>query len=224
MQRIILIEDNERMADLVSSGLRAAGIGADIARTASEGDTALHVSSYSAIVLDRGLPDEDGLAWLSRQRKRGNTLPCLMLTARDALRDRVDGLEGGADDYLAKPFSMAELVARVRALLRRPPAMISLVAEWEDLKVDPIQHCVRYRDNALPLSEAETQVLLCLVRAGGEFQRRSRLEVAAWGLSIPITNNALDVVIYRLRTKLARLGAPFSLVVRRGVGYALVQQ
>lgn len=222
MQRIILIEDNQRMADLVSSGMRAAGIGADIARTASEGDAALRVSSYSAMVLDRGLPDEDGLAWLARQRKEGNTLPCLMLTARDALHDRVDGLEGGADDYLAKPFSMAELVARVRALLRRPPVMISLVAMWEGLEVDPTQHCVRYQGNTLSLSEAETQVLMCLVRACGEFQRRSKLEVAAWGLSIPITNNALDVVVYRLRTKLGKLGVPLSLVVRRGVGYALV--
>lgn len=222
MQRIILIEDNDRMAALVSSGLRAAGIGADVARTASEGDAALHVSTYSAIVLDRGLPDADGLDWLTRQRTAGNTLPCLMLTARDALHDRVDGLEGGADDYLTKPFSMAELVARVRALLRRPPSLVSLVAEWEGLEVDPTQHCVRYRGNAQRISEAETQVLLCLVRACGEFQRRSKLEAAAWGLSIPITNNALDVVVYRLRTKLAKLDVPLSLVVRRGVGYALV--
>lgn len=212
------------MANLVTSGLRAAGIGADTASTASEGAAALRLSPYSAIVLDRGLPDEDGLAWLTRQRKAGNTLPCLILTARDALHDRIDGLESGADDYLSKPFSMAELVARVRALLRRPPQLVSLVASWQGLEVDPALHCLRYRGQVLQLSEAETQVLSCLVRAGGEFQRRAKLEAAAWGLSIPITNNALDVVVYRLRTKLSQLGAPLELLVRRGVGYALVQK
>lgn len=221
MQRVILIEDNDRMAALVASGLRGAGIGTDIAATASEGEAALRLSTYSAIVLDRGLPDGDGLAWLGRQRRAGNTLPCLILTARDALHDRVDGLENGADDYLAKPFSMVELVARVRALLRRPPTLVSLVASWQGLSVDPAQSCAQYGGQACKLSEAEAQVLLSLVRAGGSFLRRAQLEAAAWGLSVATTNNALDVVVYRLRTKLARLGAPLELVVRRGVGYAL---
>lgn len=221
MQRVILIEDNDRMAALVASGLRGAGIGADIAATASEGEAALRLSTYSAIVLDRGLPDGDGLAWLGRQRRAGNTLPCLILTARDALHDRVDGLENGADDYLAKPFSMVELVARMRALLRRPAALVSLVASWQGLSVDPAQSCAQYGEHTCRLSEAETQVLLSLVRAGGTFLRRAQLEAAAWGLSVATTNNALDVVVYRLRTKLAKLGVPLELVVRRGVGYAL---
>jgi DNA-binding response OmpR family regulator len=224
MQRIILIEDNERMAALVASGLRNAGISADIAATASEGAAALRLSTYSAIVLDRGLPDGDGLAWLGSQRRTGNTLPCLILTARDALHDRVDGLESGADDYLAKPFSMVELVARVRALLRRPAGLVSLVASWQGLQVDPAQSCAQYGAQIARLSEAETQVLLSLVRANGAFLRRSQLEAAAWGLSVATTTNALDVVVYRLRTKLARLGAPLELVVRRGVGYALAGQ
>lgn len=224
MQRIILIEDNDRMAALVASGLRGAGISADIATTASEGAAALSLSSYSAIVLDRGLPDGDGLAWLGKQRRAGNTLPCLILTARDALHDRVDGLENGADDYLAKPFSMVELVARVRALLRRPPTLVSLDASLHGLQVDPVQSCVQYGSSKLRLSEAEAQVLLSLVRAEGAFLRRAKLEAAAWGLSVPITNNALDVVVYRLRTKLAKLGAPVELVVRRGVGYALAER
>lgn len=221
MQRIALVEDHLRMAKLIARGLSEAGISVDIFGSASSCASALRSQQYAAIVLDRGLPDGDGLAWLHRQRAQGCNLPCLMLTARDALHDRIDGLEAGADDYLTKPFSMEELVARVRALLRRPAAMVSLSPTWSGISVDPQQALLHSNDACVSLSESEMQILLCLIRAEGAYLRRSKLESAAWGLEEAVTPNALDVVIYRIRQKLVEVRAPVQVKVRRGVGYAL---
>lgn len=222
--RILLVEDHVELSHWVAKALRDANLTVECAANGADADTLLHTQDYALVILDLTLPRMDGLDVLRRLRARGGSrggTPVLILTARGNLEDRVQGLNEGADDYLAKPFSMVELVARVRALLRRPPGLVSLVANWQGLEVDPAQSCARYGDMTLRLSEAEAQVLLSLVRAGGAFLRRSQLEAAAWGLSVATTNNALDVVVYRLRTKLAKLDAPLELVVRRGVGYAL---
>ncbi|HYD81551.1 MAG TPA: response regulator transcription factor [Paucimonas sp.] len=221
MQRIALVEDHSRLAKLIAQGLNASGIAVDVFASAAVCAAALRDRDYAAIVLDRGLPDGDGLEWLRRQRLRGCSIPCLMLTARDALHDRVDGLEAGADDYLTKPFSMAELVARVRALLRRPAAMVPLAPSFDCITVDAAQGLLLCGEASLPLSGSELQVLLCLVRAGGSYSRRGKLESAAWGADEAVTPNALDVVIHRLRQKLVQVGATVQIKVRRGVGYAL---
>lgn len=123
MSRVALIEDHQRLAEMVRQALSAAGIEADLFSTVSEASYGVNRGDYAVLIVDRGLPDGDGLAFLRALRAAGVMTPCLMLTARDALHDRVDGLESGADDYVTKPFAMSELVARVRTLMRRPPML-----------------------------------------------------------------------------------------------------
>jgi len=143
------------------------------------------------------------------------------LTARDALHDRVDGLEAGADDYLAKPFERDELVARVRALLRRQQAWVVSMPQWAGLVVDPAGARLSCGRSSVNLAPSELQLMLALVRAEGKVVRRSALEAAAWGLTEPVTPNALDVALHRLRRKLEALGSPARLVNTKGVGYSL---
>ena len=221
MNRIALVEDHERLAALVRKALSGAGIEVDIFDRIESARHAIADTPYGAVVVDRGLPDGDGLALVRRLRAEGNVVPCLMLTARDALHDRVDGLESGADDYLAKPFSMEELVARVRALLRRPATMQSLSPEFGDLRLAPEQGAMSCEAEQVTLPAAELQIMLCLVNAEGRTVRRAALEAAAWGLSDAVTPNALDVALHRLRKKLLAIGSTLQIVNVRGQGYAL---
>jgi len=221
MNRILLVEDHERLARLTCSGLEAAGIAADVVHRGDAAWAALQQVPYGALVLDRGLPDGDGLALLQRLRAREFSVPCLVLTARDALRDRVEGLESGADDYLAKPFAMDEMVARVRALLRRPTACRPLDPAHGDLQLKPADGSVCCGDERAALAPAEMQILLLLMHNGGETVRRTALEAAAWGLGEAVTPNALDVALHRLRRKLLAIGSRQRIVNVRGLGYAL---
>ncbi|MFT9639879.1 response regulator transcription factor, partial [Alcaligenes phenolicus] len=140
---------------------------------------------------------------------------------RDALHDRIDGLESGADDYVTKPFEMSELVARVRTLMRRPALLTTLVASFADVTVDPPQRAMCCGDRTIPLAPAELQVMLCLMEAAGRTVRHSILEHAAWGLGEAVTPNALEVTVHRLRKKLAAIGATTRLTNIRGAGFAL---
>jgi len=176
---------------------------------------------YAAVVLDRGLPDGDGLDLLRRMRAEGQSTPCLILTARDAIHDRIDGLEAGADDYLPKPFALDELVARVRALMRRPPQVRSLTAAFCRVEVEPQSGCMRLGDESVSLAPAELQLMLTLVHAKGGTVRRSQLELSGWGLGEAVTPNALDVALHRLRRKLLAIGSDVQIVNVRGYGYAL---
>ena len=178
-------------------------------------------ADYALLIVDRGLPDGDGLAFLRTLRAAGRMMPCLMLTARDALHDRIDGLESGADDYVTKPFEMSELVARVRTLMRRPALLTTLVASFADVTVDPPQRAMCCGDRTIPLAPAELQVMLCLMEAAGRTVRHSILEHAAWGLGEAVTPNALEVTVHRLRKKLAAIGATTRLTNIRGAGFAL---
>lgn len=224
MGRLLIVEDHAGLTDLIVRGLARAGIASDAARTASEASACVATVRYAAIVLDRGLPDGDGVAWLRRLRAERETVPCLMLTARDALHDRVDGLEAGADDYLVKPFDMAELVARIRALMRRQPGWASLAPSFGDLAIDPAAGLLRNGLASVSLSPAELQLMDALVRARGAVVRRAALEAAAWGLSEPVTPNALDVALHRLRRKLVALGSRMELRNTKGIGHALVDR
>jgi DNA-binding response OmpR family regulator len=221
MNRIALVEDHERLSALVRKALAGAGIEADVFDRIASAAHAIAETAYGAIIVDRGLPDGDGLALVRRLRAGGNVTPCLMLTARDALHDRIEGLEAGADDYLAKPFSMEELVARVRALLRRPVAMQSLSPAWGDVRLAPEQGTMSCGTETITLPSAELQIMLCLVKAAGLTVRRPALEAAAWGLSEAVTPNALDVALHRLRKKLAAIASTLALANVRGHGYAL---
>lgn len=221
MSRVAIVEDHARLADMVVRALAAVGIEADLFRTLSEAAYGLRQADYAVLIVDRGLPDGDGLSFVRELRAAGRMAPCLMLTARDALHDRVDGLESGADDYVTKPFAMSELVARVRTLMRRPLALTELVQSFAGLIVDPKQREMRCGISSVVLAPAELQVMLCLVQAAGRIVRHAALEHAAWGLGEAVTPNALEVTVHRLRKKLSVLDARVRLTNLRGVGFAL---
>ena len=181
MNRILLVEDHERFAGLVCKGLAAHGVAVDVAGRIDAAWAALSQIPYQALVLDRGLPDGDGLALLQRMRSAGLGIPCLVLTARDALHDRVEGLDAGADDYLPKPFAMDEMVARVKALLRRPVERRTLEPRVGDLMLRPGVGTLCCGEESVTLASAEMQIMLLLARRQDEVVRRSVLEAAALG-------------------------------------------
>jgi len=221
--RIAVIEDHQRLASLVQRGLAAAGIAADVFPTQAAARQGLVRGDYALAIVDRGLADGDGLELVRRLRAGGHSLPCLMLTARDALHDRVAGLEAGADDYLSKPFAMEELTARVRALMRRPAGLQELQLNHGALRLTPESATLSCGTESVGLAPAELQILVCLMRAAGEVVRRNALEVAAWGVGEAVTPNALDVALHRLRRKLQGIGSELSVVNIRNLGFALRQ-
>ena len=221
MNRIALVEDHQRLSVLLCKALLNAGIETDVFDRMDPASLAARDNAYAVLVIDRGLPDGDGLDLVRRLRAADIRTPCLMLTARDALHDRVEGLESGADDYLTKPFSVDEFVARVRALMRRPPTLQSLTPEFGDVRVRPTEGCMTCGSERVTLAPAELQIMVALIRADGTTVRRSALEVAAWGLSEAVTPNALDVAMHRLKRKLAAINSALQIVNARGYGYAL---
>jgi DNA-binding response OmpR family regulator len=221
MNRIALLEDHRRMAQFIGRAFEAAGIEVDTFGSVSAAKAAIRLMNYSAMVVDRGLPDGDGLDFIRDLRRGGDAIPCLVLTARDAVHDRIEGLEHGADDYLVKPFSMLELVARVRALLRRPPALQTLTPEFQGLHVMPEHGVMTFGEESVLLAPAEMQIMLTLVKAAGRTVRRTALDSAAWGLGNAVTPNAMDVALFRLRKKLDAIGATLQIATFRGHGYAL---
>lgn len=223
MSRILLVEDHEHLAKLICKGLASAGIAADVVSSSGAAWHAIQQVPYQILILDRGLPDGDGLILLQRIRQTQFMIPCLMLTARDALHDRVEGLEAGADDYLSKPFAMEELIARVRALLRRPSALQSLKLNYGDLALSTDTSLMSCFNKCITLAPAELQIMLTLIQKQGEFVRRNTLEVAGWGLTDAVTPNALDVALHRLRQKLLAISTTVQIINLRGQGYALRQ-
>lgn len=221
MNRIALIEDHSRLADLVRQALGNAGIETDVFHAMEPAWLALRDITYGVVVIDRGLPDGDGLHLVKRLRAAGRPTPCLMLTARDALHDRIEGLDSGADDYLTKPFPMEELVARVRALLRRPAQVQEFAPAHGDVQISPEHGHMVCAGTAVPLPATELQIMLCLARKAGQTVKRPTLEAAAWGLTEAVTPNALDVALHRLRRKLATAGSRMQIVNLRTQGYAL---
>ncbi|WP_341679295.1 response regulator transcription factor [Niveibacterium sp. SC-1] len=221
MNRILLVEDHERLAGLICKALMAQGIAADVVENIGAAWSAVALVPYQALILDRGLPDGDGLNLLRRLRGSGLGIPCLVLTARDALHDRVTGLDAGADDYLPKPFAMDEMVARVKALLRRPVECRPLDPQAGDVSLHPGAGTMCCGDECVTLAPAEMQIMLLLTRRHAEIVRRGALEAAGWGVSEAVTPNALDVALHRLRRKLAAIGSVQRIMNVRGLGYAL---
>lgn len=221
MSRILLVEDNNRIAELIGTALRRVGIEVDEFGDMESAQQAIKTCDYTMLILDRELPDGDGLQLIRKLRASQKQIPCLMLTARDAVHDRIEGLESGADDYLSKPFSIDELVARVRALMRRPHALQELTPRFGDIEFDRNGTSLLCGSCMASLPPAEIQIMKTLMKEGGRTIRRNALEQAAWGLGEAVTLNALDVAIHRLRKKLHTIGSSVSIVNVRGIGYAL---
>jgi two-component system OmpR family response regulator len=219
--RILVVEDELKMAGLLQRGLREEGYAADVART---GDDALWMAAaveYDALVLDLMLPGLDGVEVCRRLRERGIWTPVLMLTARGAVEDRVAGLDAGADDFLPKPFSFSELLARLRALGRRGAVERPAVLEVGDLRLDPATREVRRGDAEIRLSAKEFALLETFMRRPGEVLSRFQLLEHAWDLAYENRSNVVDVYVRYLREKVDRPFGRSSLETVRGVGYRL---
>jgi DNA-binding response OmpR family regulator len=219
--RLLLIEDNERLVELVRTGLTKAGFAVDAYRTAGDGKEALLSAPYDALILDLGLPDEDGMTVLADLRARNFDLPVLILTARDGMNDRVRGLNEGADDYLLKPFAMEELTARIRALLRRPGRAMGLVLTLGNLSFDSAAREAHVAGEQLPLSRREMDALELLARRAGRVVSKSALEEAIYPFGEEVASNAIEVLVHRLRKRLQTAQADVSIHTMRGIGYIL---
>ena len=217
--RILLIEDDAMIGKAVRSGLADAGFAVDWVTDGRAAELALANDVYDLAVLDLGLPKKDGMAILASMRSMGNAMPVLIASARDAVRDRVAGLEAGADDYVLKPFDFDELVARVRALLRRNAGSGSPLLKFGSLMLDPLRKLVTQGDATVDLSAKEFAVLEALMRRPGAVLSRAQLEESVYGWGDEVGSNAIEVHLHHLRRK---LGAAVIKNVR-GVGYRVTE-
>lgn len=219
--RILLAEDDARLHDLLARALRERAFAVDVV---SDGESALQeavVNEYDAIVLDVMLPRRTGLEVCRELRRRGTRTPILMLTARDALQDRVAGLDSGADDYVVKPFELEELLARLRAVMRRGPALQAETLTIGNLVVDTRAQQVARAGIPLGLTTREYALLEYLARHAGRVVGRAELTEHVWDANHDPASNALEVYIGRVRKKLEAGGGPPLLHTRRGAGYLL---
>jgi len=216
-----VVEDEKKLGELLGRGLREEGYAADVA---DRGEAALWMAravDYDAIVLDLMLPGVDGFDVCRRLRSDGVWTPVLMLTARDAIEDRVTGLDSGADDYLTKPFSFDELLARLRALTRRAPAERPAVIEAGELRLDPAAHKAWRGQSELDLSAKEFALLEVFMRRAGVALTRTQLLDGAWDIAFESRSNVVDVYVRYLRQKIDRPFGTDSIETVRGVGYRL---
>ncbi len=213
--RLLLVEDDELLGNGLEAGLKQAGFAVDWTRDGRSAQLALATTGYELVVLDLGLPRVGGMEVLKALRARGSDLPVLILTARDTVHDRVAGLDAGADDYLVKPFALAELVARIRALLRRAHGRSSEVIRYRDLVLAPESLTVTRGEDTIVLSGRECAILVDLLEHRGTALSRARLEEGLYGWNEEIESNAVEVHISNLRKK---LGADLIKTIR-GVGY-----
>ena len=218
--RILIVEDDPMIGAGIRTGLRQDGYTADWARDGNSAEVAVATNEYDAILLDLGLPGRSGLELLAQWRRKRNTVPILIITARDSVEDRIAGLDTGADDYLVKPFDLNELAARLRALLRRRSGRATPVIEHGPLHLDPATHAVRLNGTAVKLSGREFALLHALLQVPGVPLSRSQLEDRLYGWEEEIGSNAVEVHIHALRRKIG------SELIRnvRGVGYMVPRQ
>jgi two-component system OmpR family response regulator len=219
--RVLVVEDDVRMAAALRRGLHAEGIVADVAVDGDEAVRRIRAGAFDAVVLDVMLPDIDGFETCRRLRACGAWTPVIMLTARDAVEDRVRGLDSGADDYLTKPFSLAELLARLRALVRRGPVERPTVLEVGDLRLDPATRQVWRGDIEIELSAREYALFETFMRRPGQVLSHMQLIDAAWDLGYEHRSNVVEVYVSYLREKIDRPFHVRSLETVRGMGYRL---
>ena len=219
--RVLVVEDAPKMAGLIRRGLTEEGYAADIAATGNDAVWMAEATDYDAIVLDVLLPGTNGFDVCRQLRKGGTWAPILMLTARDSVEDRVAGLDAGADDYLTKPFSFAELLARLRALARRPALERPTVLEVGDLRLDPATHQARRGETELQLSTKEFRMLEVFMRRPGDVLSRLYLLEHCWDYGYENRSNVVDVYVRYLREKIDRPFGQKSIETVRGAGYRL---
>jgi len=222
--RLLVIEDESRIAEILRPPLEQAGFAVDFVHLCADGRVALASHAYDAAILDLGLPDGDGLDLLAELRGRGDGIPILVLTARDAVDDRVCGLNTGADDYLVKPFAIAELVARTKALLRRPGAPLGMVLNAGNIRFDTVGRDVRVGPTYVQLHRRESAILEHLMRRLGRVVPKAVLEEKLYGIDDEMESNAIPVHIHHLRRKLLDVGAEVEIHTVRGVGYLLSEK
>jgi DNA-binding response OmpR family regulator len=221
MTRVVVIEDEARLRDLITRTLRQEGYDVLALEDGADGYAEARTGSYDAIVLDVMLPTMSGLEICLRLRRNGIDIPILMLTARDAVEDRVAGLDSGADDYLVKPFAFEELLARLRVMLRRRKEAAAAQLRVDDLELDLVRHEVRRGKREVPLTAREFALLEFLMRHPGHALSRDQLVHAVWPRDYQGGSNVVDTYIHYLRDKVDRAPARPLIRTVRGVGYAL---
>ena len=219
--RVLVVEDESSIAQFVRQGLSEAGYAIDLAWDGQEGLDYALAAEYDAIVLDILLPKMDGLRLLQELRARGCKTPVLLLTARDTVEDRVAGLDSGADDYLVKPFAFPELLARLRAVLRRPPLQVEPILRAADLELDTARREVRRSGRLIELSAREFALLEYLLRHCNQVLTRTQIAEHVWNFDFYNESNVIDVYIGYLRRKIDQGFEPSLLHTVRGVGYRL---
>jgi two-component system OmpR family response regulator len=217
--RILLAEDDEFLASGIVLALTDSGYAVDKVATGADAYSALSNISYDLAILDLGLPVLDGLEVLRRGRAEGLTLPILILTVRNDVRERVNGLDAGANDYLTKPFHLEELEARIRSLLRKDRFENKVVVTFGDLKYDTLNRTAFYRDKTLDLSVRELAILEILIQRAGHTVVKERIKNHLSTLEVEVTFNAIEITIHRLRKKISEAGV--SIRTLRGLGYLL---
>lgn len=215
--RVLVVEDDDVLRDGLSVGLAMQGMTVDTVSRAADAVLALETTRFDAVVLDLMLPDGSGRDVLARLRRRSDATPVLVLTARDGVSDRIAGLDGGADDYMGKPFDLDELAARLRAIARRASGRPSAELAWNDLVIDPGSMASRFRDTPISFSRREFSIISALMERPGTIVAKARLEERLYGWQEEIESNTVEVHIHHLR---AKLGSDFIETVR-GVGYRL---
>jgi two-component system, OmpR family, response regulator len=219
--RVLVVEDDVKMASLLKRGLEREGYAVDIAATGNEALWAGQEFPYDALVLDAMIPSPDGFDVCHQLREAGRWMPVIMLTARGAVGDRVRGLDAGADDYMPKPFSFAELLARLRALLRRDPVERPAVLRAGDLSLNPATRTVSRGTTAIPLSSREFSLLELLLRRKGQVLSRTMILDHVWDFAYDGTSNVVDVYVRYLRDKVDRPFGRTAIETVRGAGYRL---
>jgi DNA-binding response OmpR family regulator len=219
--RILVVEDETRLADAVKQGLGEEGFSVEIAASAEAAEPIIARGGLDLIVLDLGLPGKSGLDLLREMRAGGNETPVLILTARGSLEERVAGLDSGSDDYLAKPFAFAELVARIKALARRPRSKSSPILKVGDLEFDTIKRRAKIGEHNLNLSPKEKMLLELLMRHAGQVVTRDMIAETVWDSNYNSLTNLIEVFVNRLRQKVDPRADRSLIVTVRGVGYTM---
>lgn len=219
--KLLIVEDNVELNNILQQAFKKEGFAVDYVLTGEDAMTAIKTASYDCIILDLGLPDSDGLEVLHYTRQNKNHVPILILTARDGLDERVKGLDLGADDYCLKPFEFKELMARVRALLRRPGGALGTQLTLGNIEFDTIQREARIDGSLIRLAKRELDVLEELMRRSNRVVSKAALEESLYGFDDEIGSNSVEVHISRLRKKLTTTPATVTVHTIRGVGYIL---